>query len=174
MKKPVKKKKTTKQKLDDILEIAAEELFDNEKDQEPFEDKTKITAKTLSQELELSKPKSIETFSIPENTEDADFEYARNELYRLLQKASMATDGILGVCNETEHPRSYEVAGQLIKITAEVTKELIALRKAKAELNKFKLPGDNLLSDIKSPGTEFVLTTSEMLNAIRKAKQEDK
>ncbi len=177
-KKSPKKKKTTKEKLDALLDIAAEEMLDKN-DEEPFLNEREtpeiITSKQLTKEIQLSRPtSSLQTFEIPENTEEKDFEFARNTLYNLVKKASTATDGILDFCEEAPNPRSYEVAGQLLKITTEIAKEIITLRKTKAEINKFKLPGDSLPSDIKNPngGNVFILegTTAEVLEAIRKAK----
>ena len=42
----------------------------------------------------------------------------------MVEKGSAAIDGILELAKESEHPRTYEVAGQLIKNVAEVTEKL--------------------------------------------------
>ena len=55
---------------------------------------------------------------------EKDYEYQRNNFYNLVEKGSAAIDGILELAKESEHPRTYEVAGNLIKQVAEVTEKL--------------------------------------------------
>ena len=52
---------------------------------------------------------------------ERDYEYQRENFYNLVEKGSTAIDGILELAKESEHPRTYEVAGNLIKQVAEVT-----------------------------------------------------
>ena len=59
-----------------------------------------------------------------ENDIDDDYKYQRDNFYNLVEKGSAAIDGILELAKESEHPRTYEVAGQLIKNVAEVTEKL--------------------------------------------------
>ena len=55
---------------------------------------------------------------------EKDYEYQRENFYKLVEKGSTAIDGILELAKESEHPRTYEVAGNLIKQVAEVTEKL--------------------------------------------------
>jgi hypothetical protein len=55
---------------------------------------------------------------------ESDYEYQRKQFYNLVEKGSTAIDGILELAKEGEHPRGYEVAGNLIKQVAEVTEKL--------------------------------------------------
>ena len=55
---------------------------------------------------------------------ERDYEYQRENFYNLVEKGSTAIDGILELAKESEHPRTYEVAGNLIKQVAEVTEKL--------------------------------------------------
>ena len=55
---------------------------------------------------------------------DADYKYQRDNFYNLIEKGQNAIEGILNVAKESEHPRTYEVAGNLIKQVAEVTEKL--------------------------------------------------
>ena len=66
---------------------------------------------------------------------DTDFETGRENLYKLLDKGNDAIDGILALAKEGEHPRAYEVAGQLIKTVADVSKDLLELQE---KLKKIK------------------------------------
>ena len=52
---------------------------------------------------------------------DADYKYQRDNFYNLIEKGQNAIEGILNVAKESDHPRGYEVAGNLIKQVAEVT-----------------------------------------------------
>ena len=55
---------------------------------------------------------------------DNDYKYQRENFYQLIERGQDAIEGILELAKETEHPRSYEVAGQLIKNIADVTEKL--------------------------------------------------
>ena len=73
---------------------------------------------------------------IPQDKDpDSDFEIGRENLYKLLDKGNDAIDGILALAKEGEHPRAYEVAGQLIKTVADVSKDLLELQE---KLKKIK------------------------------------
>ena len=81
-------------------------------------------------ELEVIQNEKKElTISVPEDKDpDIDFETGRKNLYNLLDKGNEAIDGILGLAKEGEHPRAYEVAGQLIKTVSEVSQNLLDLQ----------------------------------------------
>jgi hypothetical protein len=168
-------KKTATEKLNDVLEIANDELADAGKAAV-----TVVTPKDVTKTLQTQSKASVET---PENEMEEDASYARAKLYTLIDKASEGVDGILEVCQEGSHPRSYEVLGQLVKITGELTKDLLALHKLKAEINKFKFPGGeqppaqipesiNPLDNAQNPTMVFQGTSLELLQAIKKAKEE--
>ena len=53
-----------------------------------------------------------------------DYKYQRENFYGLVERGQDAIDGILELAKEGEHPRAYEVAGNLIKQVAEVTEKL--------------------------------------------------
>ena len=70
-------------------------------------------------------PKIIpNTVEVSEDDIEDDYRYQRDNFYNLVEKGSAAIDGILELAKESEHPRTYEVAGQLIKNVAEVTEKL--------------------------------------------------
>ena len=72
-----------------------------------------------------SLPKIIpNTVEVSEDDIEDDYKYQRDNFYNLVEKGSAAIDGILELAKEGEHPRAYEVAGQLIKNVAEVTEKL--------------------------------------------------
>ena len=58
-----------------------------------------------------------------------DYDYTRGNLYSLIEKGQEAINGILELAQESEMPRAYEVAGQLIKNVADATDKLMYLQK---------------------------------------------
>ena len=75
--------------------------------------------------VHTSLPKIISnTVEVNEDDIEDDYKYQRANFYNLVEKGSAAIDGILELAKESEHPRTYEVAGQLIKNVAEVTEKL--------------------------------------------------
>lgn len=58
-----------------------------------------------------------------------DYEYTRGNLYSIIEKGQEAINGILELAQESEMPRAYEVAGQLIKNVADATDKLMDLQK---------------------------------------------
>ena len=67
---------------------------------------------------------------------DADYKYQRDNFYNLIEKGQNAIEGILNVAKESDHPRGYEVAGNLIKQVAEVTEKLGALQEKMKKLKE--------------------------------------
>ena len=70
--------------------------------------------------------KAVTTTTVPAiprvqttDEDDDDFKYSRENLYHIIERGQDALDGILQVAKETDHPRAYEVAGQLLKTNAE-------------------------------------------------------
>jgi hypothetical protein len=78
-------------------------------------------------------PAPIETKNI--DVED-DYDLARDTLRNVIIKGSDALDEIIHLAKNSEHPRTYEVAGQLMKTISEVAKDLLALQKQKQEIQK--------------------------------------
>jgi uncharacterized protein YaaN involved in tellurite resistance len=65
-----------------------------------------------------------------------DYEYTRGNLYSIIEKGQEAIDGILELAQESDSPRAYEVAGQLIKSVADSTDKLMDLQKKLKDVNK--------------------------------------
>ena len=65
-----------------------------------------------------------------------DYEYTRGNLYSIIEKGQEAIDGILELAQESEMPRAYEVAGQLIKSVADATDKLMDLQKKLKDVNE--------------------------------------
>ena len=81
-------------------------------------------------EGEVKEPVGIQ--KPPRLTQDditKDYEYTRGNLYSIIEKGQEAINGILELAQESEMPRAYEVAGQLIKSVSDATDKLMDLQK---------------------------------------------
>ena len=103
---------------------------------------------------------------IPELTNEDDIEndykYQRENFYNLVEKGSTAIDGILELAKESEHPRTYEVAGNLIKQVAEVTEKLGDLQE---KMRKLKEVPANAPKNVTN--ALFVGSTAELQKMIK-------
>ena len=79
---------------------------------------------TESTEVGITKPERHERNDI-----EKDYEYTRGNLYSIIEKGQEAINGILELAQESEMPRAYEVAGQLIKSVSDATDKLMDLQK---------------------------------------------
>ena len=70
------------------------------------------------------------------NDAEKDYEYQRQNFYNLVERGTDAVEGILELAKESDHPRAYEVAGNLIKQVAEVTEKLGDLQEKMRKLKE--------------------------------------
>ena len=94
---------------------------------ENIDEALEIEATSVSKEIVK---KSKEAISKPTSGEesDKDYEYTRVNLYSLIEKGQEAIDNIMDLAQQSDSPRAYEVAGQLIKNVGDVTDKLIDLQ----------------------------------------------
>ena len=93
---------------------------------------------------------------------EKDYEYQRENFYKLVERGSVAIEGILELAKEGEHPRAYEVAGNLIKQVAEVTEKLGDLQE---KMRKLKEVPDNAPKNVTN--ALFVGSTKELQNILK-------
>ena len=98
----------------------------------------------------------------PDEESDNDYKYQRENFYRLVERGQDAIDGILELAKESEHPRSYEVAGQLIKNVADVTEKLGELQ---LKMQKLKEVPSNAPRNVTN--ALFVGSTSELQKMLK-------
>ena len=72
--------------------------------------------------------------------DDIDYNYARENYYNLIERNQDAIEEMLEIAKQSEHPRSFEVVGQLIKAGLEANESLMKLHKTKKELTIEKGP----------------------------------
>ena len=93
---------------------------------------------------------------------DNDYEYQRQNFYNLVERGNDAITGILELARESEHPRTYEVAGNLIKQVAEVTEKLGDLQE---KMKKLKEVPDNAPKNVTN--ALFVGSTAELQKMLK-------
>ena len=97
-----------------------------------------------------------------------DYEYTRGNLYSIIEKGQEAINGILELAQDSEMPRAYEVAGQLIKSVSDATDKLMDLQK--------KLKDVEEESPQKGPNTVnnalFVGSTAELAKLLKNGVKE--
>ena len=113
---------------------------------------------TESTEVGITKPERHERNDI-----EKDYEYTRGNLYSIIEKGQEAINGILELAQDSEMPRAYEVAGQLIKSVSDATDKLMDLQK--------KLKDVEEESQQKGPSTVnnalFVGSTAELQKMLK-------
>ena len=102
---------------------------------------------------------------------EKDYEYTRGNLYSIIEKGQEAINGILELAQDSEMPRAYEVAGQLIKSVSDATDKLMDLQKKLKDVNEdAPQKGPNTVNN-----ALFVGSTAELAKLLKNgAKQEDK
>ena len=97
--------------------------------------------------VEEEKKQSKKQVVIPRPKEnddvDADYQYQRENFYALIERGQDAVEGILELAQESDHPRAYEVAGNLIKSVADVTEKLVDLQTKMKKLKEVPNKGPN-------------------------------
>ena len=122
-----------------------------------------ITTEVMPIEVEKKESKEV---VVPEDKDpDIDFETGRKNLYQLIDKGNEAIDGILGLAKEGEHPRAYEVAGQLIKTVSEVSQNLLDLQE---KLKKIKDVPNQAPKNVTN--ALFVGSTTELTKLLKNKK----
>jgi hypothetical protein len=103
---------------------------------------------------------------------DPDAHYSRANYYNLIEKGNEALDGILEVAKESQHPRAYEVAANMIKNLSDVTEKLMILQKQQKELRG---PEEQAApTNINVDKAVFVGSTAELLRQLKNESNSDK
>ena len=102
-----------------------------------------------------------------DETVDNDFKYARENLYNIIERGSDALNTLVDVANQSQHPRAFEVVGQLVKTLSDTNKDLLELQK-KVKVIKKDIPDQpqNVTNAL------FVGNTSELQKIINKRNNE--
>ena len=129
-------------------------------------DKLDNTFNVSSSEVVIDKHESVGIQKPPRLTQDditKDYEYTRGNLYSIIEKGQEAINGILELAQESEMPRAYEVAGQLIKSVSDATDKLMDLQKKLKDVNEDeKSKGPNTVNN-----ALFVGSTAELQKILK-------
>ena len=127
------------------------------------ENKFSEIEKSLNIETNLSPVETVESkiVEIPDDPRK-DYEYTRANLYNLIERGQEAINGILEVAQSSDHPRAYEVAGQLIKSVGDVSDKLLDLQKKMKDLDAPTKGGPTTVNN-----ALFVGSTAELSKLIK-------
>ena len=92
--------------------------------------------------------KNLPTIASNDQDKGNDYKYSREIFYGLVERGQDAIEGILDIAKESEHPRVYEVAGQLIKTVSETTEKLIDLQAKMKQLDKDDTQSDKVQNNL--------------------------
>ena len=131
-------------------------------------DKAFETVEAVSAEVTPEKPQPVKKVEGKDEIQD-DYEYARSNLYSLVDKGQEAVNGALDLAMSSDHPRAYEVAGQLIKHVGDVADKLMALQKDK------KAVKEESAKKVVTNNSLFVGSTADLQKMLKDAsKKNDK
>jgi len=97
------------------------------------------------------------------NDAEKDYKYARAQLYSLIEKGQETLNGVMELAGESASPRAYEVAGQVLKSTADITDKLADLQKKMKDLDEDKPKGPSSVTN----NAVFVGSTSELQKMLK-------
>ena len=107
--------------------------------------------------------KSVTIHEPDRSDNNPDALYSRANYYNLIEKGNEALEGILEVAKESQHPRAYEVAANMIKNLSDVTEKLMILQKQQRELQ----PKDAAPTNINVDKAVFVGSTADLLKKLK-------
>ena len=111
----------------------------------------------------VQEDKPITIHQSDENNPDAN--YSRANYYNLIEKGNEALDGILEVAKESQHPRAYEVAANMIKNLSDVTEKLMILQKQQQELKPKEEQATQ--TNISVDKAVFIGSTADLLRQLK-------
>lgn len=116
-------------------------------------------------EKEEIKDKKELILKSPKNQEncDADYEYTRGNLYSLIEKGQELIDNVMELAQQSDSPRAYEVAGQIIKNVADTTDKLLDLQQKMKKLKEEEPKGPKSITN----NTMFVGSTAELQKLLK-------
>ena len=99
-----------------------------------------------------------------------DYDFVRGELYNVIEKGQEALTGALDVANNTDHPRAYEVTGQLVKSVSDAAEKLIDLQKKMQDIEE----GPTSKPKVTNNNALFVGSTAELSKLIKQGLLDNK
>jgi len=123
-----------------------------------------IISQSLGIEPLIEAPSKISNaMSVIKAENNNDYEYARKNLYDIIEKGSGALEDIIDIAKQSESARAFEVATNLMKTMVDANKDLLELAKKNKELSKEEKEGPSTVNN-----NLFVGSSAELLKMIRK------
>ena len=127
-----------------------------------------IEATPIEKEIIKRSPSKLSR-PIDKNDLDADYEYTRGHYYALLEKGQEAIDSIMDLAQQSDSPRAYEVAGQLIKNVGDVTDKLIDLQHKMKKLKEEDNRGPSTVNN-----SVFIGSTADLQKLLKQGLMDSK
>ena len=113
-------------------------------------------------------PGATESIILENETEvNADFEYARENLYKVSELGNKALESMIDIAQSSEHPRAFEVLGTLMKQMTDAQKDLLTLRE-----KQNRITGKSQKGPDKVTNALFVGSTAELQKLLKKTQDE--
>lgn len=112
-----------------------------------------------------------EVIAPPDEKVEYDYEKTRDNMHNLLQQGQDALMHALSVAKQSEHPRAFEVVGNLIKQLSDVNEQLLKLHERKQKLDSPKIKEEAASKQVTNNNAIFVGSTADlnkMLNDMSK------
>ena len=97
-------------------------------------------------------------------SQEIDFQYARENLYNLIERGHDGLEELLEIAKASQHPRAFEVVGQLVDKLTTTNKELLNLHKSKKDIRSEKGGPTSVNNNL------FVGSTAELQKFLKKEK----
>lgn len=110
-----------------------------------------------------AKPSKVELVKSASDDVQKDYEYSRAQLYSLIEKGQETLNGIMELAAESDSPRAYEVAGQILKSVGDTADKLIDLQKKMRSIEDDTVKTTNNVTN----NAVFVGSTSELQKLLK-------
>ena len=134
------------------------------------------TDESLSKIFDVEEAPATEVMLKPETSVivtsdkiETDYDKTRENLHSLLLNGQAALEHALEVAKQSEHPRAFEVVGNLIKQLADVNQQLLDIHQQKKKLEE---PSKNQQGKSVTNNSIFVGSTAELNKMIKKMQGE--
>tara|TARA_A200000159_G_scaffold97826_1_gene90641 strand:- start:1455 stop:1868 length:414 start_codon:yes stop_codon:yes gene_type:complete len=134
-------------------------------------DKIDETLNTTSETVDIQPIVEESAVTKPSENKDVqkDYEYTRGNLYSLIEKGQETLNGIMDLADQTQSPRAYEVAGQIIKSVADTTDKLLDLQKKLKDIDEEKKGPTSVTNN-----AMFVGSTAELQKMLKEMNKNSK
>ena len=94
----------------------------------------------IAETLDLTpvEPKEIVEVKPADDKLENDFQYARENLYNIIERGTAALNGIVDLANQSQHPRSFEVVADLVRTLSGANKDLLDIQKKMKDMDPEK------------------------------------